>query len=146
MSVLHLTQFYCHLYCSFDKIMLHCVKSVNVQIQSFFWSVFSCQNTGKHGPEKTPYLETFYAVMICKYVNEWIVSKYVKYVSMLIYKYEAFFRAWRISFINKKRNQKNSWNLQFRNALCCIYVLCTLLRQEDLLINSAKCLFEDQLE
>ena len=48
----------------------HCAKSV--QIRGFFWSVFSCiwskygyllsPNTGKNGPEKTPYLDTFYAV------------------------------------------------------------------------------------
>ena len=46
----------------------HCVKSV--QIQSYFWSVFSCirteygdlRSTGKYGPEITPYLDTFYAV------------------------------------------------------------------------------------
>ena len=36
----------------------HCVKSV--QIPSFF-SVFS-PNTGKYGPEKIPYLDTFHAV------------------------------------------------------------------------------------
>ena len=30
-----------------------------------FWSVFSL-NTGKYGPEKTPYLETFYAVSVNK--------------------------------------------------------------------------------
>ena len=45
-----------------------------VQIRSFFWSVFSCiqsgqisvfsLNTGKYGPEKTPYLDTFHAVSI----------------------------------------------------------------------------------
>ena len=46
----------------------HCVKSV--QIRSYFWSVFSClrteygdlrihSNTGKYGPEITPYLDTF---------------------------------------------------------------------------------------
>ena len=50
----------------------HCVNSV--QIRSFFWSVFSCiwpecvfsPNTGKYGPEKTPYLDTFYAVSFLK--------------------------------------------------------------------------------
>ena len=47
--------------------MFHCVKSV--QIRSFFWSVFSCiqteyGDTGKYGPEKTPYLDTFYAMFI----------------------------------------------------------------------------------
>ena len=55
----------------------HCVKSG--QIRSFFWSVFSrirteygeilylsvfIPNAGKHGPEKTPYLDTFHAVNI----------------------------------------------------------------------------------
>ena len=38
---------------------MNCVKSV--QIRSFFWSLFS-PNTGKNGPEKTPYLDTFHAV------------------------------------------------------------------------------------
>ena len=33
-----------------------------VQIRSFFWSVFS-PNAGKYGPEKTPYLDTFHAVL-----------------------------------------------------------------------------------
>ena len=37
----------------------HCVKSV--QIRSYFWSVLS-PNTGKYGPEKTLYLDTFHAV------------------------------------------------------------------------------------
>ena len=46
----------------------------SVQIQSYFWSVFSCirteygdlpllsLNIGKHGPEITPYLDTFHVV------------------------------------------------------------------------------------
>ena len=33
------------------------------QIRSFFWSVFS-PNTGKYGPEKTSYLDTFHAGII----------------------------------------------------------------------------------
>ena len=33
----------------------------SVQIWSYFWSVFS-PNTGKYGPEKTPYLDNFHAV------------------------------------------------------------------------------------
>ena len=55
--------------------VLHYVKSV--QIQSFFLSVFSLiwteyrdllmsvfsPNTGKYGPVKTPYLNTFHAVL-----------------------------------------------------------------------------------
>ena len=40
---------------------MHCVKSV--QIRSFFWSLLS-PNTGKYGPEKTPYLDAFPAVML----------------------------------------------------------------------------------
>ena len=56
-------------------IIMHQVKSV--QIRSYFWSVFSCirteygpylsvfsPNTGKYGPEITPYLNTFHAVLI----------------------------------------------------------------------------------
>ena len=39
----------------------HCVKCV--QIQRFFWSVFSRIRT-EHGPEKTPYLDTSHAVEI----------------------------------------------------------------------------------
>ena len=40
----------------------HNVKSI--QILSCFWSLFSCigLNTGKYGPEKTPYLNTFHPV------------------------------------------------------------------------------------
>ena len=34
----------------------------NVHIRSFFSSVFS-RIAGKYGPEKTPYLNTFYAVL-----------------------------------------------------------------------------------
>ena len=43
---------------------MHCVKSV--QIRSFsgqYFPVFKL-NTGKCGPEKTPYLDTFHAVMV----------------------------------------------------------------------------------
>ena len=45
----------------FYPVSKHCPK--NVQIQSFFWSVFSCI-WEKYGPEKTPYLDTFYTVKI----------------------------------------------------------------------------------
>ena len=62
---------------------IHCVKSV--RIRSFFWSVlfphldwirkdtsylsvFS-PNAGKYGPEKTPYLDTFHAVILQKIAN-----------------------------------------------------------------------------
>ena len=42
----------------FGKV--HCIKSV--QIRSLFWSAFSCIQT-KCGPEKTPYLDIFHAVV-----------------------------------------------------------------------------------
>ena len=49
-------------------ILAHCVKSV--EIGSFFWSILyrtraeygDLLSTGKYGPEKTPYLDTFHAV------------------------------------------------------------------------------------
>ena len=50
-------------------LLEYCVKFV--QIRSYFWSVFSCirteysvfsPNTGKYGPEITPYLDTFHAL------------------------------------------------------------------------------------
>ena len=40
----------------------HCVVK-SVQIRSYFWSVFS-PNTGKYGPEITPYLDAFHAVNV----------------------------------------------------------------------------------
>ena len=46
-------------------IQVHCVK--NVQIRRFSWSVFYVlfvPNTGKYGPDKTPYSDTFHAVLI----------------------------------------------------------------------------------
>ena len=54
-----------------------CWNSVkSVQMRSFFWSVFFCiqteyrdlfsPNTGKYGPKKALYLDTFYAVYIQK--------------------------------------------------------------------------------
>ena len=44
--------------------VLHSLKSV--QIRSYFWSVFS-PNVGKCGPEITPYLDTFHAVLPSTY-------------------------------------------------------------------------------
>ena len=65
----------------YDK---HCVK--NVQIRSFFWSIFSCIRTeygellckspnlvlspGKYGPEKFPYLDTFHAVKLTRIFSD----------------------------------------------------------------------------
>ena len=62
--------------------ILHCVGSA--QIRSFFWSIFSrirteygeilrispysSPNAGKYGPEKPPYLDTFYVVLISFYL------------------------------------------------------------------------------
>ena len=62
-----------------NRFEKHCVKSVH--IRSFFWSVFSRirpeygeirieyglslrthPNTGKYGPEKTPYVDIFHAM------------------------------------------------------------------------------------
>ena len=40
---------------------MHCVESV--QIRSYFWSVFS-RIRGEYGPEITPNLDTFHAVMV----------------------------------------------------------------------------------
>ena len=45
-------------------LLKHCVKSV--QMRSFsgtFFTVFQ-MNTGKYGPEKPPYLDTFHAVKL----------------------------------------------------------------------------------
>ena len=50
------------------KMFKHCVK--NVQIQSFFWSVFPCirpeygdlRSKSKYGLQITPYLDTFHTV------------------------------------------------------------------------------------
>ena len=39
---------------------IHYVESV--QVRTYFWSVFSCMRT-EYGPEITPYLDTFYAVI-----------------------------------------------------------------------------------
>ena len=44
-----------------------------VQIRSFFWSVFS-PNEGRYGPEKTPYLDTFYAVAV-------VILSYLRHLS-----------------------------------------------------------------
>ena len=46
-------------------LIKHCVKSV--QIRSFFWSAFPCIRI-ECKPEKTPYLDTFYAVIL---LNPW---------------------------------------------------------------------------
>ena len=72
---------------------MHCVKSV--QIRSYFWSVFSCirteygdlqfsPNTGKYGPEITPYLDTFHAVLLWNepWENFWKKMKYFSSVQV----------------------------------------------------------------
>ena len=49
----------------------------SVQRQSYFWSVFS-PNTGKYGPEITPYLDNFHAIVSNRLFSEYfyISSKY----------------------------------------------------------------------
>ena len=79
----------------------HCMKSV--QIRSYFWSVFSRirteygdlfkygvisgpyfpvfgLNTGKYGPEITPYLDTYHAVWQILFYNEFLVTSFVSTV------------------------------------------------------------------
>ena len=59
---------------------IHSHSFKSVQIRRFFWSTFSRSRTeysphpGKYGPEKTPYLDTFYAVLFIHSVTNKIVS------------------------------------------------------------------------
>ena len=53
---------------------LHCVKSVQIWI--FFWSLFFRIRT-EYGPEKTPYLDTFHAV-ICTEKRTWELENVLK--------------------------------------------------------------------
>ena len=50
---------------------VHCVKII--QIRSFFWSVFSRIRT-EYGPEITPYLDTFHALVIHKHSHIFVSS------------------------------------------------------------------------
>ena len=60
----------------------HCVKSV--QIGSFFWSVFSRIRT-EHGPGKTPYLDTFYAVCAIQNIFFlWIETQSLQWVEFIL--------------------------------------------------------------
>ena len=64
----------------------HCVEGV--QIRSFFWSIISCirtecsnllrksSNTGKYGPGKTPYFDTFYAVNFTLFLTFYILHEH----------------------------------------------------------------------
>ena len=52
------------------------------------YSVFST-NTGKYGPEKTPYLDTFHAVS-CPLAIQWLIRKYLKWLRSK----ERFFCGW----------------------------------------------------
>ena len=45
----------------------------SVQIRSFFWSVFSRIRT-EFGPEKTPYLDTFHAVITSDFPEYFLVA------------------------------------------------------------------------
>ena len=57
---------------------VNCVK--NVQIRSFFWSVFSRIRT-EYRPDKTPYLDNFYAVVKFWWYKllklEWFWKQYI---------------------------------------------------------------------
>ena len=59
---------------AFNFDQKHCMKSV--QIWSFFWSVFSA-STGKYGPEKTLFLDTFHAVKFKQNVTQIILYYHV---------------------------------------------------------------------
>ena len=48
---------------SFSRLAIHCVKIFQIRI--YFWSAFSCIRT-EYGPEVTPYLDTFHAVIAGK--------------------------------------------------------------------------------
>ena len=62
---------------------IHCMKSI--QIQSFFWSLFSA-NAGKLGPEKTPYFDTFHAVIIIYFIRVMIIKITIfKFFFLLFY-------------------------------------------------------------
>ena len=55
---------------------MHCVKCKVSKYGVFsgpYFPVFS-PNTGKYGPEKTPYLDTFHAVYMCIYVKCLFIS------------------------------------------------------------------------
>ena len=47
----------------FPRLAIHCVKIFQIRI--YFWSAFSCIRT-EYGPEVTPYLDTFHAVIAGK--------------------------------------------------------------------------------
>ena len=57
---------------SFFAATLHGNESV--EKRSFSWSVFS-PNRGKYGPEKTLYLDTFYAVILLKVYDSFLFSQ-----------------------------------------------------------------------
>ena len=45
---------------------------IYIQLESTAWKVsnsFSGPNTGKYGPEKTPYLDTFHALKLCYFTS-----------------------------------------------------------------------------
>ena len=50
--------------------------------EPYFPSVFS-PNAGKYGPEKTPYLDTFHAVVISRITSRFIQKDYSKYYAKM---------------------------------------------------------------
>ena len=73
------------------KNLKHCVKSVQIQFFSGpYFSVFS-PNTGKYGPEKTPYLDAFLTVLISLYKSVIILSYRIPQLSLAC---DKFFPEW----------------------------------------------------
>ena len=58
----------------FSRSTLAFTLRAKCPIWSIFWSVFSCiqSETGKYGPEKTPYLDTFHAVYVLGIVSKFL--------------------------------------------------------------------------
>ena len=84
----------------------------SVQMRSFFWSVFSRIWTkyrdlwSKYGPEKTPYLDTFYTVSK-------VYKKMLKN-TLLLRQEKKFVMELDFRSVTKKRLKKNTWKLYLR--------------------------------
>ena len=60
--------FWCNFNCTMScPSSIHCVRSDLIRSFSCPYFPLFGLNTGKYGPEKTPYLDTFHAVMLCCY-------------------------------------------------------------------------------
>ena len=93
----------------------------SIQIRSFFWSVFSCiwieygdlleisafsPNTVKHGPEKTPHLDTFHAM------SKQAFQQYIGHINRLMSwnGYSKYVRNSIIQRLDSNINRKDSIN------------------------------------